>query len=170
MKQILSAAAILATLTLGACDDVKPRVETSAAPSASSSSMPGMTQPAAATSMPQGDSSAIPSQMPVPVQTAGLNPAHGMPGHTCAIPVGAPLSSAPAAGAAPTITTTPANPSGPSIVPTTPSAPSSAPSTPPAVSMQPVPGSGAAMGSSRLNPAHGQPGHTCDVPVGQPLP
>lgn len=75
-----------------------------------------------------------------------LNPAHGQPGHRCDIAVGAPLNSAPAA-------TTPAAPTqtAPVVMPT-----------------QPAPATGTATGP--LNPAHGQPGHRCDIAVGAPLP
>lgn len=74
--------------------------------------------------------------------TAGLNPAHGQPGHRCDIAVGAPLNSKPAPVAVkpttPTTTITPVN------VPVTPTAPG-------------------------MNPPHGQPGHRCDIAVGAPL-
>jgi hypothetical protein len=71
-----------------------------------------------------------------------LNPAHGQPGHRCDIQVGAPLNSAPANPVQPTTIVTPQ--SGP-------------------VLNQPA-------GSQvRLNPAHGEPGHDCSIPVGQPL-
>lgn len=78
--------------------------------------------------------------------TAALNPAHGQPGHRCDIAVGAPLNSAPAAikPAAPTQTA-------PVVMPT-----------------QPAPAPATATGP--LNPAHGQPGHRCDIAVGAPLP
>ncbi len=80
-----------------------------------------------------------------PVQTTtskgAVNPAHGMPGHRCDIPEGAPLNSAPIS------TSIPAN-AGPSLV------------QPPAPAGKSV----------KLNPAHGQPGHDCAVAVGQPLP
>ena len=79
-----------------------------------------------------------------PVTASGpLNPAHGEPGHRCEIPVGAPLNSAPA-GASTTIS------------------PNLAPSTSPVAAP--------AMGSGKLNPPHGEPGHDCAVPVGSPLP
>lgn len=75
--------------------------------------------------------------------TAGLNPAHGAPGHRCDIAVGAPLNSAP------TISTQ-----------------SPAPIQLPA----PVQQKTATINSTaKINPAHGQPGHDCSVPVGQPL-
>ena len=76
---------------------------------------------------------------------SGLNPAHGQPGHRCDIPVGQPLSKAPAKPAttsSPVVTTTPAKP----LV--------EAPDT---------------MFAKGLNPAHGKPGHRCDIAVGQPL-
>lgn len=74
---------------------------------------------------------------------AGMNPAHGQPGHRCDIPVGSPLNSKPQ---------TP-NPTTATV--------STAPATP-----QPVAQQATAPG---MNPAHGQPGHRCDIPVGSPL-
>lgn len=88
----------------------------------------------------------------------GMNPAHGQPGHRCEIPVGAPLNSAPAAQ-------TPAKPApvmtsgqlqnNPAVAPPSILNPSSATT---------------ATGKGGINPAHGQPGHRCDIAVGQPLP
>ena len=80
--------------------------------------------------------------------TAGLNPAHGQPGHRCDISVGAPLDSKPNQ---PTTITQPAvnNP----------------PPLPINVNPQPVTQKVAA----GMNPAHGQPGHRCDIAVGAPL-
>lgn len=84
--------------------------------------------------------------------TAGLNPAHGQPNHRCDIAVGAPLSTPIQAGAQPqqTIQQMPAGVK-PSV---------STGSTPTAIPN----GS-----TAKLNPPHGQPGHDCKVPVGQPL-
>lgn len=76
---------------------------------------------------------------------AGMNPAHGQPGHRCDIPVGSPLNSKPAAQ--------PTNPTGTLSTITTP-----APA--PATTQATAPG---------MNPPHGQPGHRCDIPVGSPL-
>lgn len=70
-----------------------------------------------------------------------LNPAHGQPGHDCAIPVGAPLNSKPASGQN---------------------------MTPPPAPVQNQPAA-APTGSGMVNPPHGQPGHDCAVPVGAPL-
>jgi hypothetical protein len=79
-----------------------------------------------------------------PATTNALNPAHGQPGHRCDIAVGAPLNSAPANKAAapqsPVQTITP---------------------------IQPVQNNSGS--TAKLNPAHGQPGHDCSIPVGQPL-
>ena len=92
-----------------------------------------------------------------PTSTAGLNPEHGLPGHRCDIAVGAPLSSAPAA--------TP--PSATQIAPQ--GAPQqvqmnqmAAPTATPVMGGQP-------QGSGKMNPAHGEPGHRCDIQVGAPL-
>ena len=79
-----------------------------------------------------------------------LNPAHGLAGHRCDLPVGAPLASA--AG-----TATPAQ--SPQII-----NPSQGP-------RQPAPGTtpAATPVGVKLNPAHGLPGHRCDIRVGAPL-
>jgi hypothetical protein len=78
--------------------------------------------------------------------SAGLNPAHGQPGHRCDIAVGAPLSSAPAVAGQPKAVQTVSAPA----------------TTIPAPSMPANP-------NAKLNPAHGQPGHDCAIPVGAPL-
>lgn len=87
-----------------------------------------------------------PPQQPQQTAAAGsvqLNPPHGQPGHRCDIKVGEPLT-----GAAPaTITTQPQQqPMGTVVNPPT---------------------QGAA--AAGKNPAHGQPGHRCDIAVGAPL-
>ncbi len=74
---------------------------------------------------------------------AAINPAHGSPGHRCDIAVGAPLNT----NVQPTQKITPA------IQP---------PTTKPQTSASPN-------GTVKLNPAHGQPGHDCAIPVGVPL-
>lgn len=95
---------------------------------------------------------------PSPVTTAvtksidntGKNPAHGEPGHRCDIAVGAPLNAIPAktttTNSTATTTTTAANVIKPITTNTT-----------------------AANNTKGLNPAHGQPGHRCDIAVGAPL-
>ncbi len=74
---------------------------------------------------------------------AGMNPAHGQPGHRCDIAVGAPLNSPASKPAAPTTTQT------------------ITPAATPTATAQPV--------AAGMNPAHGQPGHRCDIAVGAPL-
>jgi hypothetical protein len=97
------------------------------------------------------NSQTTPSTMiPSGSNSAGLNPPHGQPGHRCDIAVGAPLNSAPAQLTTPTVNTpvpTPINISTDKLT-------------------QPIVNSSVASG---MNPAHGQPGHRCDIPVGAPL-
>lgn len=84
-----------------------------------------------------------------------LNPAHGQPGHRCDLAVGAPLT-----GTAPG-TTQPA-----AQVQTT-TAPATNQITPAPVPQLTLPA--ASKGAKGVNPAHGQPGHRCDIAVGAPL-
>lgn len=75
-------------------------------------------------------------------QATKLNPAHGLPGHRCDIAVGAPLPST--TGTFPTLND-------------------------PAITSLQSTANNTAPVAKGLNPAHGQPGHRCDIPVGQPL-
>jgi len=81
---------------------------------------------------------------PQPVATVanGLNPPHGQPGHRCDIPVGTSLSQP----VAKNTTTTVNSPASKPLI--------DAPDT---------------LFAKGLNPAHGKPGHRCDIAVGQPL-
>ncbi|WP_291284873.1 hypothetical protein [Flavobacterium sp.] len=82
----------------------------------------------------------------------GMNPAHGQPGHRCDIAVGAPLNSAPTQGQTTTVQpaqTVQVKPGQQNIVTTTTTTPAKV--------------------AKGMNPAHGQPGHRCDIPVGAPL-
>jgi len=90
-----------------------------------------------------------------PVVTAGLNPAHGQPGHRCDVSVGAPL---PKEGA-PGIKTTTLN--SPVIASPAQNTPVIQPNAQVQEASKTV--------ASGLNPAHGQPGHRCDIEVGKPL-
>lgn len=85
--------------------------------------------------------------------SAGLNPAHGQPGHRCDIPVGAPLNS---------------KPTQPTVVQSQPTTTVQSPTTTPFTPTPITPNSPTTVASG-LNPAHGQPGHRCDIPVGSPL-
>ena len=80
----------------------------------------------------------------------GMNPPHGQPNHRCDIPVGAPLNSKKVE--ATTVKTTDNQ--------TTTTAPIAAPQN----------NAGSTTIAAGMNPAHGQPGHRCDIPVGAPLP
>lgn len=96
---------------------------------------------------------------PAAMATApGMNPAHGQPGHRCDIPVGQPLNSQPAATPASQNISVGAN----NTIQIDPGIAAQA-----KVAMnnnaQPV------KTAPGMNPPHGQPGHRCDIPVGQPL-
>ena len=80
----------------------------------------------------------------------GMNPPHGQPNHRCDIPVGAPLNSKKAEPT--TVKTT--------DIQTSTTAPIAAPQN----------NAGSTTVAAGMNPAHGQPGHRCDIPVGAPLP
>lgn len=96
------------------------------------------------------------------LNSAALNPAHGQPGHRCDIGVGQPLNGKPA-----TQSSTQINPLTTPATKPTPVLPS------PLVNPGVQPASNAAAGvlptTPGLNPRHGQPGHRCDIQVGQPL-
>lgn len=77
--------------------------------------------------------------------SVAVNPSHGQPGHRCDIAVGAPLNSAPVNTAnTNSLTSLPVTPTK-TIASTTKTA------------------------ATGVNPAHGQPGHRCDISVGAPL-
>ena len=80
----------------------------------------------------------------------GMNPPHGQPNHRCDIPVSAPLNSK---KAEPTTVKTTDNQ-------TTTTDPIATPQN----------NAGSTTIAAGMNPAHGQPGHRCDIPVGAPLP
>lgn len=92
----------------------------------------------------------VQSPVDLSVSDVKLNPAHGQPGHDCAIAVGAPLDGS---GGKSQVTS-------PSVQPMV------QPMTQPLA--QPKIPSGTPTGG--LNPAHGEPGHDCAVAVGAPLP
>ena len=151
---------MIATVSLVACggNDTQ-EIDKSIMPAADSNK--SLTPANAATNFTTDQGTGVTS-MPVPqtvggAQTmpatqapaAGLNPAHGAPGHRCDIAVGAPLNSAPAASATqPQVQTAPA--------------PSQTISTP-------APAPANSITAAGLNPPHGQPGHDCAIAVGAPL-
>ncbi len=81
---------------------------------------------------------------------AGMNPAHGQPGHRCDISVGAPLTDAAAK------TSNDPNINYPVV-------------SSPMEYKVPLPGANTKVAAG-MNPAHGQPGHDCAIAVGAPLP
>lgn len=87
------------------------------------------------------------------VFNTGVNPAHGAPGHRCEIAVGAPLNSGLKQVQQPVQMPSPIQ-ANPTISNNT---------VKPAIS-QP-----ASVTDATLNPAHGQPGHRCEIAVGAPL-
>jgi len=98
-----------------------------------------------------------------PVKVAkGMNPPHGQPGHRCDIPVGAPLNSPAAKTTAATPNTAQSGSVSQSFTVTPP--PSNA--VPALLSTESTDNAVA----DGLNPAHGKPGHRCDIAVGAPLP
>ena len=88
------------------------------------------------------------------------NPAHGQPGHQCGIPVGTPLGQSPAA-------TTASQPSAPVVMP--PITTSKTAAQPAGGTTTTAPTGGVTLPAGTPNPAHGQPGHQCGIPVGTPL-
>lgn len=95
------------------------------------------------------------------------NPAHGQPGHRCDVTVGDPL---PFNNASATNTATPVK----TATPATPTINQPAVTASPSVVQQPqqaaTTGVTAPGFSGKPNPAHGQPGHRCDIKVGETLP
>lgn len=99
---------------------------------------------------------------PTAVTAPGMNPPHGQPGHRCDIPVGQPLNSKPAPTQAQATQNVVVNKNGSQTIQIDPN------------SLQPgkftVDKTGKAVKTAPgMNPPHGQPGHRCDIPVGQPL-
>lgn len=114
--------------------------------------------------------------------SSGLNPAHGMPGHDCSLPVGAPLNSGGAVQTQPTAQASAAltNTAQPVALPQPNFNANQNVKLNPAHGQPghdcsvavgaPLPSSGSSASSVKINPAHGQPGHDCSVAVGAPLP
>ncbi|MCD1119063.1 hypothetical protein [Chryseobacterium turcicum] len=96
------------------------------------------------------------------VTAPGMNPPHGQPGHKCEIPVGQPLNGA----AAPVPTQSPANQNiqvnGNNAIQIDPNSVSPG-------KIMPTQNSQPVKTAPGMNPPHGEPGHRCDISVGQPL-
>lgn len=182
--------AVLSAFALVSCKkDLEPQessvpIATAAAAPAPAPAPQPVAQPAAQPNQPQAM-----TVTPQPAQqqkvAPGMNPPHGQPGHRCDIPVNTPLSQ-PVKSVKPQIvqqnpsgsqsndnvTITPAQISsdgklvpgstGNNVKVTTSNGPANgAPALLQTPSAETKPG---------MNPAHGQPGHCCDIAVGQPLP
>ncbi|WP_449399849.1 hypothetical protein [Chryseobacterium wanjuense] len=94
----------------------------------------------------------------------GMNPPHGQPGHRCDIPVGQPLNSKPVPAQQQGTQNVTVNANQGQTIQIDPNA------------LQPgkfqVDNNGKAKAiktAKGMNPPHGEPGHRCDIPVGQPL-
>jgi hypothetical protein len=108
------------------------------------STQPVSTQPVVTTAPATTTASTVTTQTAT-TTAAGMNSPHGQPGHRCDIAVGAPLNSAPK-----TTTKT-------STVPNQ------------NITVTPVTPTTQNKTAAGMNPAHGQPGHRCDIAVGAPL-
>ncbi len=107
---------------------------------------PAPAQPAAVKTQP-AQPTVTTTEVPNTNKTApGMNPPHGETGHRCDIAVGSPLNSKPAPPA--------------SVVSTTPPTTTTVTSTAQPAAQKTAPG---------MNPAHGEPGHRCDIAVGASL-
>jgi hypothetical protein len=105
--------------------------------------------------------------VPATKTSAGLNPAHGQPGHRCDIAVGEPLNGKATSATTPVnLSTTPANASAPA--PLQSNVPKSIQNSPFNIA-KPQTNGAIQTSTAGLNPAHGQPGHDCKIAVGKPL-
>ncbi|UMQ40340.1 hypothetical protein MKS83_13130 [Chryseobacterium sp. Y16C] len=102
-----------------------------------------------------GIQTAQPSQM---VTASGMNPPHGQPGHRCDIPVGQPLNAAPTQNAQPGAQNITVNANQGQTIQIDPNSLKQVNNTNKPGKIAPG-----------MNPPHGEPGHRCDIPVGQPL-
>ena len=161
LKQLLFGSFTLLALSFASCSDTAETKETTteqeetdamllhtspATPGAAGAQSATMVTPPAGTGQAQSVTGASTQAAKT---AAGMNPAHGQPGHRCDIEVGAPLDSKP---------TQPAQmqQSAPSAAPV--QIQGAKPATAPAANT-----------TGKVNPAHGQPGHDCTIAVGAPL-
>ena len=163
-KQLLWGSVVFVGLALTSCSDKEGIQDSTDQTKTDSTSVTTQAAPAGSpTAQPTIQMQPQPGQAQAPAAdvkvAAGMNPAHGAPGHRCDIAVGAPLNSpAPAKGAAPQMQVQQQGAAGSA----------------PQMQMQQAPPTAqpaaAGKGSGKINPAHGQPGHDCKVAVGAPLP
>ena len=89
-----------------------------------------------------------------------MNPAHGQPGHRCDIPVGQPLNGQPAQPQQASAQNINVNSGQTVIIDPNSVSPGKIVVDQNGKQVKTAPG---------MNPPHGEPGHRCDIPVGQPL-
>ena len=160
MKQVCTLAILISTVLITSCgykasDDVKatsPQTTTPVIPVLTVDSTGKVTANAPGTNPNTSSNPSGANIVQAAAPSGALNPAHGQPGHRCEIAVGAPLDSKPVVTTTTTTTGTQNAAPAPTITTTTPT------------TTTPVP-----TASSGPNPAHGQPGHRCDIAVGAPL-
>lgn len=132
--------------------------------------VPDSTEPA----QPSRGEVAVPSSTEINQAEIMLNPPHGQPYHRCDIRVGAPLNSAPADTPQTTNNQTETTISQPSASASDITNNPTAPTIENAMRIGPSQSQSTAAVNSgskpRLNPAHGQPFHRCDIAVGSQLP
>ena len=145
-------------MSLMACNNSKPEQDLTIAPLKSSTTDTTINATSTTETLPQqmpaipnntvGTAQTnMPQSVPTGTTAAGMNPEHGKPGHKCEIAVGAPLNSAPVKTAiAPATITQPTTISQPAITQLA-----------------------KTITAKGMNPAHGEPGHRCDISVGAPL-
>ena len=150
MKSFRPVIAFLTLATVVSCGENK-KIEDNNSPALNTESSSTLNQPVQTneTALKPSDSVKLPQVNNQVIGTASgkLNPAHGEPGHRCELAVGAPLDSSPAP--ATKVQTTTAPPVSMPAIETKPN--------------QPAPA------NLKINPAHGEPGHRCDIAVGAPL-
>lgn len=137
--------ALATAIGLSACTDRTERTLKQTAPA------PALTSPSSASVPIPGSTDSNGQQKTVDI---ALNPEHGQPGHRCEIPVGAPLNSKPE-----DFNNNPAMQQQPAAMP----------QSGPRIEAT-IPANANSSSTVKLNPPHGEPGHDCAVPVGQPLP
>lgn len=141
MNKIITGACILVAICCSACSN---RVQDA------NSFIPATITQDSQNFLKPGSDQAMISPLQQPGTAPGINPPHGQPNHRCDISVGAPLNLPASNPAALPISTT--------------SSPAIQPVTPPAQII-----TSKTVTSAGMNPKHGEPGHRCDIAVGEPL-
>lgn len=156
MKNLLLGITTAALLFTACNSSSKPEKDASlTSPSTETSTTPAIENNAVQESI-NNQIQPMPSTITPGAVTAGLNPEHGQPNHRCDISVGAPLNSPAPSATAPAATAPITNTTMPAAV-----KPSIA---------KPILPTTTGASSGKINPPHGEPGHSCAIAVGAPLP